>query len=94
MAAILDFRYFVHVDASNCGGISEENDLIQRIFVSIRSDSNVKRVFFVGVRNRVMLRELPASVLPACLNNVADGVTGTKSTCTWRFFPISTMRQR
>jgi hypothetical protein len=40
MAAILDFCYFfVHVYASNSGGISQENDLIQRIFVSIRPDS-------------------------------------------------------
>jgi hypothetical protein len=41
MAAILDFRYFVHVYASNSGGISQENDLIHCIFVSIRPDSNV-----------------------------------------------------
>jgi hypothetical protein len=41
MAAILDCHYFVHIYASNSGGISQENDLIQCIFVSIRPDSNV-----------------------------------------------------
>jgi hypothetical protein len=43
MAGILDFCYFVHVYASNSSGISQENEFIQRIFVStgIRPDSNV-----------------------------------------------------
>jgi hypothetical protein len=42
MGTILDFRYNVHVYASNSGGISQENYLIQRIFVSIRPDSICK----------------------------------------------------
>jgi hypothetical protein len=70
----LDFRYFVHVYASNSGGISQENDLIQHILVSIRPDSNVNlpRPTYIHSNSQGFSSELLLFLL---------GAQGVGSTC-------------